>query len=369
MQSQGEAIRRANFRHPSIKMKTGRSVEHLRARATTKERVDDFYRRLGTQITKKGVPPGLIFNVDETGVAEGETQARRVIGTSLTRYSYVQESDSRTWVLILESVSAAGRRLTPVVIFTGKTLQGQWFNKDNIPDWHYDCTETGWSNARIFKSWFIDVFLPETDPGNGRWRILILDGHSPHITIPFMFLAWLNKVQLIYLPPHSLYLTQPLDVGIFSPLKIYFHQETAKFADLEARSPIQKQHFIQAYKIASDKAFTSKNIRAGFHCAGIIPCNVNRVLPELVEADRPISEFPPPKTPPQENQLSDDLWQTPRNAREVSSLLKRGRSDQNRDNRSSRMVERKVLKMTNQFISQNLLLRKEIERLRLKLSS
>jgi 4-hydroxybenzoate polyprenyltransferase len=356
-------------RHECIKTKLARSLETKRAKGTTKEELDVFYNRLGTQITEKDVHPADILNVDETGVAEGETEAGRVVGTALTRFSYVAENDSRTWVSILEAASATGRRLRPVVVFTGKTLQGQWFERDKIPDWGFDCSPTGWSNSRIFENWFIDVFLPETDPGEGRWRILILDGHSSHVTIPFMFLAWLNKVQLIYLPPHTSHLTQPLDVGVFAALKKYFHQETDKFADLEARSPIQKQHFIEAYKIASDKAFTSNNIRGGFHGAGITPCDAQKAISKVVAEERLHPKSAAPKTPPKKNQLSDDIWSTPKNSKDVSRLLKRARSEKDYNDRASRFADRKIRKLTDRLLSENILLMKQNERLKLEIAS
>ncbi|KAM5357059.1 hypothetical protein ACJZ2D_016657 [Fusarium nematophilum] len=101
-----------------------------------------FYDRLDTQIKKKGVGWTRIHNIDEHGVAEGETKAGKVVGTSLTSLSTVSESDSRTWVSIIEAIAANGDALTPVVIFTGLNLQGQWF-PDLFPDWKYDCTESG----------------------------------------------------------------------------------------------------------------------------------------------------------------------------------------------------------------------------------
>ncbi|KAM5349768.1 hypothetical protein ACJ41O_006273 [Fusarium nematophilum] len=169
-------------RHEEVKTKFSRSTEAVRTREATEENLEQFYDRLDTQIKKKGVGWTRIHNIDEHGVAEGETKAGKVVGTSLTSLSTVSESDSRTWVSIIEAIAANGDALTPVVIFTGLNLQGQWF-PDLFPDWKYDCTESGWSNSLIFRKWFLEVYLPETKPKTGLWRILILDGHKSHMTM------------------------------------------------------------------------------------------------------------------------------------------------------------------------------------------
>lgn len=211
----------------------------------------------------------------------------------MTSYSTLSDSHPKPWVSILECGSAAGQQVRPYVIFTGINPEGQWF-PDDIPDWTYDSTPSGWSNTNCFRKWFNGVFLPDTEPQDrSLWRILFLDGHKTYVTIDIMFTAWFNKVQLIYLPSHSSHISQPLDVGVFSPLKTYFHQQTRGFANFSTTAPMQKQRFIQAYQKASEKAFSKRNLRSGFRKAGIWPTNVTRLLDQVVEPENP----PPPPRP------------------------------------------------------------------------
>lgn len=90
-----------------------------------------------------------LYNIGETGTAEGETNARKVIGISLTSHSEVIGSDSRRWASVLECGSATGVRVRPSVIFIGKQVNGQWF-LEGFSDWDYGCTLSGWSNSEIF---------------------------------------------------------------------------------------------------------------------------------------------------------------------------------------------------------------------------
>jgi 4-hydroxybenzoate polyprenyltransferase len=95
------------------------------------------------------------------------------------------------------------------VIFTGASLQGQWFPpgfrlETEFPDWRYDFSPTGWSNADIALKWLKEVYLVETKPkSTSEWRLLILDEHSSHISVKFMLLAYRHKVQPLYLPAHT----------------------------------------------------------------------------------------------------------------------------------------------------------------------
>jgi hypothetical protein len=52
-----------------------------------------------------------------------------------------------------------------------------------------------------------------------RKRLLLLDRHESHINIPFLDFAETHNIIIIALPPHSTYLIQPLDVGVFQSLK------------------------------------------------------------------------------------------------------------------------------------------------------
>ena len=50
-------------------------------------------------------------------------------------------------------------------------------------------------------------------------RLLILDGHGSHTTDDFMWNGFNNNIHLVFLPPHTSHVLQPLDLSVFSPLK------------------------------------------------------------------------------------------------------------------------------------------------------
>ncbi|GKU09088.1 unnamed protein product, partial [Fusarium langsethiae] len=211
-------------------MKPSTPLEAARSKSTTPEIIRRFYEILAATARKLKVSRDRMHNMDEHGMEEGHTKSGRVLGSSLSRRAIVTASDNRNWSSVIESGNAEGRILTPTMIFQGKSLQKQWFPED-IPNWGFDCSESGWANARICLKWLREIFLPETRPKDiTNWRILLVDGFSGHISPQFRFLALQNRVQVIYLPPHSSHITQPFDVAVFGPVKAAFRRHAKRFA-------------------------------------------------------------------------------------------------------------------------------------------
>ncbi|KAL8284992.1 hypothetical protein RB600_009431 [Gaeumannomyces tritici] len=261
--------------------------------------------------------------MDETGIQEGESRAGKVVGSALTKATEVKQSDCTTWVTILEAITAAGVRLTPVIIFTGLSLQGQWFPAQFQP-WKYDHTPSGWSNASIALRWLLEVYLPEAKPSDGSWRLLVIDEHTTHVTVPFMYHAFKNNVQIEYLPPHSSHVTQPLDVGVFSPLKSNYRRQTRPFASFDTSASEQKKRFLQAYATASAEAICPRNIKAGFRKAGIWPIKPPSA-PDSHRLINPFLEPARPPTPPSTIQPNTDgrIWYTPTSGQQLKQQARR----------------------------------------------
>ncbi|KAI5193409.1 hypothetical protein E4T38_09963 [Aureobasidium subglaciale] len=117
------------------------------------------------------------------------------------------------------------------------------------------------------------IFHPETQPNSDKWRLLILDGHSSYTTIEFLWFCKQLKIFLLFLPAHSSHVLQPLNLGVFSPLKSRYH-----LAALDDASPIKKQRFVTCYHLARLERFTPRHLRAGWLAAGIYLFNPSKGL-------------------------------------------------------------------------------------------
>jgi hypothetical protein len=310
-------------RHDALKIKYTDLLSRDRAEATSEDNLRQFYRFLDRQIRDKAVPPQFITNIDEHGLREGHQRGKKVAGSSLTRRAYTSGSDATSWVSIIQAIQADGSRLTPVVIFTGESLQEQWF-PDEIRPWYYCCSTTGWSNSELALEWLDLVYLPETKPHDpNQWRILLLDGHVTHTSPEFMYKCWQNRVQCVYLPAHTSHKTQPLDVGCFSPIKTYFDEAIRQFPTSKATSPAQKQRFLLAYYEAYTRAFTPRTCRNAFKGAGCWPVDASKALETNdlpIDADQPPEA---PATPPRTHHNDPQVvWTTPRSSQDLKRQAK-----------------------------------------------
>jgi len=184
-------------RHPNVHTKNSAPLESARVRGSTKEAYEDFFQRLDQKIKSRNIKPANIANMDEHGMQEMETATGKVIGSAFTNRTYIQILEGTTWVSVIECGTVEGKRLSPVVVFTGASLQGQWFpEKEEMEKkfmgYKFDYSLTGWSNALIARKWMKEVYLPETKPGKGEWRLLIIDEHLSHIDDEFQHLAYTN---------------------------------------------------------------------------------------------------------------------------------------------------------------------------------
>jgi hypothetical protein len=65
------------------------------------------------------------LNMDESGIMEGQGSNGLVLGSKETKEIQRRGPGSRTWTSCIEYILATGKRLPPLVIFKGKSVQAQ----------------------------------------------------------------------------------------------------------------------------------------------------------------------------------------------------------------------------------------------------
>ena len=110
-----------------------------------------------------------------------------------------------------------------------------------------------------------------------RPLLLIVDGHSTHLTLDTVDLAWSNQVILLCLPPHTTHALQPLDVSVFKSLKNNFYKSVRAFCFVKRNFTVSKREFAAVVKEPFEKAFSMTTIKNGFAKTGIFPFNPNAI--------------------------------------------------------------------------------------------
>jgi hypothetical protein len=167
------------------------------------------------------------------------------------------------------------------LIFKGAKV-GDWIRHANVPDtWSHSCSNKGWTSDIHGLQWLRQCFEPVTrEKAKGAYRVLVLDGHGSHVTGSFIAHCMDYKIVLLRLPLHTSHLLQPLDVGMFQPLKKYLSAKLDPLIRTQV-AHIQKPEWVNAYVQARSAAFTAGNIWGAWRGAGLFPFNPDRVLREV----------------------------------------------------------------------------------------
>jgi len=125
------------------------------------------------------------------------------------------------------------------------------------------------------------VFKKHTkDHTRGVYRLLILDGHRSHKTPEFDLFYTKHKIITLCIPPHSLYLLQPLNVSCFATLKRTYRRQIQQLIQDEVNH-INKPDFFTAYNTARIEAMTLVIVRSSFAATGLVLFDPNRVFEKL----------------------------------------------------------------------------------------
>ena len=120
--------------------------------------------------------------------------------------------------------------------------------------------ENCWTNNKFCMEWMEEYFKPSTRSNLlGQYYLLIIDGHAFYVSIEFIKFIWVNKIICFCLPPHWSHLLQPLDIGVFGPLKQNFKKLLSKKTHFTTYN-IDKADFISLIQKARWQNITSQNI-------------------------------------------------------------------------------------------------------------
>lgn len=141
--------------------------------------------------------------MDEKGFAIGTGgRSKRIFDKQLYEKKEVTtgvQDGSREWITILACICADGTALPPSIIFKSKSgdLQSVWVDKisESEEPAFVAALKRGWTNDKIGVAWLKEVFEPFTRPKTPySYRLLIIDGHSSHITQEF----WIFAIKIGY---------------------------------------------------------------------------------------------------------------------------------------------------------------------------
>ncbi len=163
----------------------------------------------------------------------------------------------------------------------------------------------------------------------GKYRLLIFDGHSSHISNKVIEFCTDNDIILLCLPSHTTHILQPLDVGFFQPLSTAYRTHLDEFTTLEKGYSIDKTDFLRLIQMARKNAATETNIKHSWQKSGLFPVDSEGFLtksfsidPQVV-LDRLGLKLPEPESRPTTPPVieSDNVPVTPTTAEQVGRII------------------------------------------------
>ena len=174
---------------------------------------------------------------------------------------------------ILACVSASGFVLPPFLIYPRQRVTEN-LKEGAIAGTVFHRSDSGWVNAELFLAW-LKLFAESIPPS--RPVLLILDGHSSHVSIETIEFARNNEIHILCLPAHTTHILQPLDVGVFKSFKSFYYKACRKQIAESPHRVITTEQIARLVGIAWPQALTPLNIMSGFKKCGIYPLNPGEV--------------------------------------------------------------------------------------------
>lgn len=275
-------------RYPDLVKRKAQPIQKARVQCSSQESFTKFFDMLSKKIKELGIQnPAQVINLDETGYSS--SLGSNVLAEKGTKcVSQIQGGSGKETFSVVETVAANGHLFPPLIIYKSKNLYSTWCV--NGPEGAaYLSSENGWQEKKTFFFYFQKLVA-----WTKEWPkpiLIIYDGHKSHIQCKVSKLALENNIHILSLPAHSSDKIQPLDVGVFAPVKKMWLQIKRAHGRKTSYKNITKEDFPSLMKELRQKgAFKESNIKAGFESSGIWPVNLAKALSKLP----PVLDVPPP---------------------------------------------------------------------------
>lgn len=277
----GETAGRAWFegfcrRYPNLTIRTPQPLSYSRATAGNPEVIRDFFGKLGALFGRLNLlsRPAQVFNADETGITVVHKPGKVLAEVGRRHvYSIVSGEKGRTHT-ILACTSASGYVLPPLMIFPRKRAVPDKFKNGAVPNTLFANSSNGWITSEIYLQW-LHFFCENIPPI--RPVLLIVDGHSSHLSIEAIEFAKANSIHVLCLPSHTTHILQPLDIGVFKSFKSHFSKACTKYMADHPGRVITPEILPLMIAEAWPHSFTQLNVMSGFRKSGVFPLNPSMV--------------------------------------------------------------------------------------------
>ena len=303
--------------HPGLKSKYSRTLDQERYLAEDPHVIQKWFTLYASVKAQYSILDEDTYNMDEKRFLIGVAESTKVVFSKHEKQAFVKQCGNRDWASLIEAVGNR-RRLPMWCIFKEKKYMDAWYNVLEPGEGHkISLSENGWTDNELGLEWLQNLFELCTAPYlQGEYRLLLVDGHSSHVSLQFIEYARSKKIQRLCLPAHTTHICQPLDVGVFGPLARSYKTHIESLTRFSTYN-IDKTDFLTIVQKARKDGISSKNVESAWRATGLMPYNPFMVLKKLeAKGKRTLSAL---VTTP-ERRPGTLVPQTPANVDQVSQI-------------------------------------------------
>ena len=189
------------------------------AESADHEAAKDFIHVVTDFIIQYIKDPSKVYNIDEMGLYLKKMPTSALVKGDNKMRGF-KPNKARCSVLVGGNMT--GEKLKPLVI--GKSANPRDFgkvDKATLPC-YYESNKKSWMTTAIYWKWYLECFIPELEARHGPdfTVLLLVDNCTSH---PEVVGTLDPRVIVMFLPPNTTSLIQPMDQGVIRNLKLRFH--------------------------------------------------------------------------------------------------------------------------------------------------
>lgn len=145
--------------NPQVTSRFANRLDRARNSAANPEIIKDFFGKLQQVIREYNIILENMYNMDEKGFMMGVSDKTHVICRRGRKNPRLTLNGSRTWVTIVEGISATEVALPPMVVSQGTAHYKGWYAEVNEEDHAtFSYSPNGWSDCHLGLNWLRDNF-------------------------------------------------------------------------------------------------------------------------------------------------------------------------------------------------------------------
>lgn len=255
----------------------------LRRAAKPSTPITRFFKDFGAwhkQHTK--FKPFQVYNVDEI-IFSGSGRVPKVIAARGERDVHAVDAEGAPHIAAIVCGNAEGQFLpTYFVIKNGQTALAAEMEacEQALPNLQTTFSDSGWVDAAVWREWVEKIFIPYARPSTTMPLLLLLDGLRVHDDGKANGMLGEHNVHRITFPSNQTSRLQPLDVGVFAPLKQQYNnwrvERHLQAGVIEQGTTLERMRVITGY-LASERAATA--MVNAFRHTGVWPFDPTQGIP------------------------------------------------------------------------------------------